>query len=163
MTYSNRWRHYTTLTAHSSPVTRGSFCHKLISLIGCIRLIYILDDTCEPVIGWDLMIRLDMQVDCGAKRVCCAKESKEAVLMVGSSGMEAGNTTASPVSEGYRDSPVCTLPPEVSSFVACNPTLVSKGIGTLPGFQRHIKLAPNANPIAVKTHQVPYVVFNIFY
>ncbi len=27
--------------------------------------IYLLDDTCEPVIGWDLMVGLEMQVDCG--------------------------------------------------------------------------------------------------
>ncbi len=52
--------------------------------------IYVLDDTCEPVIGWDLMIGLDMQVNCDAKRVHRAKDSKEMTPVVGVLGTEAG-------------------------------------------------------------------------
>ncbi len=76
----------------------------------CQAEIYVLDDTCKPVIGRDLMIGLDMQVDCGAKWVQCAKDSSEAALVVGSSGTEAGNAPVAPYS------------------------------GTFPGFQHHIKL-----------------------
>ncbi len=47
------------------------------------------------------MIGLNMQLDCGAKQVRHAKDSKQAVLVVGSSGTEAANTpVALSVSEG---------------------------------------------------------------
>ncbi len=52
--------------------------------------IYVLDDTCEPVIGRDLMIGLNMQLDCGAKQVRRMKDSKETALTVGSPSTEAG-------------------------------------------------------------------------
>ncbi len=36
--------------------------------------------------------------------------------------------------------------------------MASKDIGTFPSFQHHRKLAPDAVPVAVKTHQVPYAI-----
>ncbi len=62
----------------------------------CQAEIYVLDDTCEPVIGRDLMIRLDMQVDCGAKQVRRAKDSKEATPVVGVLGTKAGPARVMP-------------------------------------------------------------------
>ncbi len=37
-------------------------------------------------------------------------------------------------------------------------TLVSKEIGTFPGFEHHIKLSPEAVPVAVKTRPIAYAI-----
>ncbi len=104
------------------------------------------------------MIGLNMQLDCGAKQVQHAKDSKETVP-IGSSGTEAGNMlSALSVSEGYRDSEVSTVPLEVSNFLAHNPALVLRDIGTFPNFQHCIKIAPDTVPVSVKTRQVPYTI-----
>ncbi len=59
---------------------------------------------------------------------------------------------------GYSGTSDGTVPPLVSSFLAHNPELTSKDIGTFPGFQHCIKLAPNAVPVTVKTRQVPFAI-----
>ncbi len=58
----------------------------------------------------------------------------------------------------YSGTSSSIVPPLVSSFLAHNPELTSKAIGTFPGFQHHIKLAPDAVPVAVKTQLVPYAI-----
>ncbi len=104
------------------------------------------------------MIGLNMQLDCGAIQVRHAKDSKETVL-TRSSGTKAGNMpSVLSVSEGYRDSEVGTVPLQVSNFLVLIPALVSKDIGAFPNFQHHIKLAPDAVPVAVKTYQVLYAI-----
>ncbi len=45
----------------------------------CSTRVYILDNTCAPVIGWDLMTRLGMHLDCGTGQVCCMKGSSRAL------------------------------------------------------------------------------------
>ncbi len=77
--------------------------------------------------------------------------------MVGSSGTAAGYMPeVFPVSNGYGGLPLCTVPLVVSKFMAHNPALVSKDMGTFHVFQHHIKLAPDAVPTAIKTCQVSY-------
>ncbi len=46
----------------------------------------------------------------------------------------------------------------VSRFVAQNPDLVSKDIGTFPSFEHQIKLAPEAVPVAVKARPIPFAI-----
>ncbi len=48
-------------------------------------------------------------------------------------------------------STTCPVPAIVSDFVAHNPDLVSKDIGTFPGFEHQIKLSSEAMPVVVKT------------
>ncbi len=94
--------------------------------------VYVLDDTCEPVIGQDMMISLEMQVDCGAKQVRRANDdSKVGGLMEGSSYSRAGqmlDVAFPPTRYGGTSSSV--VPPLVSSFLAHNPELTSKDIGS---------------------------------
>ncbi len=119
--------------------------------------LYVLNDTCKPVIGQDLMIRLQMQVDCGTKQVHHAKyDSKVTVPMERSSGSRAEWTleAAFPPNR-YGGTPGNTVPPLVSNPLACSPELISMDIGMFPGFQHRIKLVPDAVPVAVKTQQVP--------
>ncbi len=79
--------------------------------------------------------------------------------MEGSSGSRAGQTSDVMFpTTGYGGTSDSTVPPLVSNFLAHNPELASKDIGTFPGFQHRIKLAPDAVPVAVKTQQVPYAI-----
>ncbi len=54
--------------------------------------------------------------------------------------------------------PSTDLPPIVSEFVKHHLDLVSEETGTFPEFEHHIKLAPDAVPITVKTHPFPYAI-----
>ncbi len=76
--------------------------------------IYVLDDTCKLVIGRDLMIGLNMQLDCGAKQERHAKDNSQVVVLTeGSSGPRAGEMldVAFPPN-GYGGPPVGTVPPD---------------------------------------------------
>ncbi len=50
------------------------------------------------------------------------------------------------------------MPPVVTNFAEHHLDLVSEDIGTFPGFEHCIKLAPDAVPVAVKTQPVPYAI-----
>ncbi len=54
--------------------------------------------------------------------------------------------------------PSMDLSPVISDFVKHHPDLVSEEISTFPEFNHHIKLAPDAVPITVKTLPVPYAI-----
>ncbi len=74
--------------------------------------IYVLDDTCEPVIGRDLMISLNMQLDCGAKQVHHAKDDSQVVVpLEESSCPRAGQSPENYPPTGYGGPPVGTVPP----------------------------------------------------
>ncbi len=127
----------------------------------CPINIYVLDDSCAPVIGRDLLTQLGMSIDFGTMQVRCTQDSSglQGAQPMGSFGTEAGNAPVAPsVSTECPDPTVSAVPTIVSSFVAQNPALVSKEIGTFPGFEHHIKLSPGAMPVAVKTRAVPYAI-----
>ncbi len=121
------------------------------------RVYYILDDTCAPVIGWDLMTQLNMHLDCGTGQVHLTEEAQGSVGSKRSSsswdvscsvGQLPSSMDSIQTSESQQH-PSTTLPPVVSHFIEHHPKLVSEDIGTFLGFEHHIKLAPDAVPVEI--------------
>ncbi len=119
----------------------------------CPARVYILDNTCAPVIGQDLMTRLSMHLDCGTGQVHHTKEDKGSEeVELGSRGLSDAKTAIASSTAGHGDCssvelwqrPFKTLPPVISNFIKHHPDLVSEGIGMFPGFEHCIKLAPEA-------------------
>ncbi len=62
-----------------SPVNsvQGYFTTKVhFEGCSCSARVYVLDNTCAPVIGWDLMTHLSMHLDCSTGQMQCTKEGK---------------------------------------------------------------------------------------
>ncbi len=80
--------------------------------------VYVLDNMCEPVIGRDLIIGFEMQVDCGANQVHRAKDdSKVGGLMDGSPGSrveQMSDVTFHPTGCGGTYSSTVPPPPRTS-------------------------------------------------
>ncbi len=97
----------------SSRVSRAFLSHKPALPTGHVWQRSMSWTTCEQVIGRDLMISLNMQLDCVAKQVCHAKDdSQVAVPTEGSSGSRVGQIPVMVFPpNGYGGPLVSTVPP----------------------------------------------------
>ncbi len=101
---------------------------------------------CAPVIGRDLLTHLNMHLDCGTGQVHRTEQTESTVVAATTDTTGHGDVSCTVSCQ----LPTKTLPPIVSTFVEHHPNLVSEDIGTFPGFEHCIKLAPDAVPVAVR-------------
>ncbi len=140
----------------------------------CSASIYVADDSCELVIGWDLLTRLGMTVEFGSQTVRRTEPESspraQQSEQIGpnsqphsnssmSSNLSEGTSFCSPqVSSLSLNSLVQEVPEPVRTVINQLPNLTSKEIGTFPDGQHWIQLSADAIPVAVKTRPIPYAI-----
>ncbi len=136
---------------------QGYFCSEAhFANRSCSVNVYVLYDSCAPVIGRDLMIRLSMQLDCEAGQV----QHTQGGCSMGVAPSYPTSLSTPDFSSPASTQSECTtqVPLVVSGFVVQHPDLISIEIGTFPEFQLQIKLSPDAIPVVVKAQPIPYAI-----
>ncbi len=142
----------------------------------CSTSIYVVNNSCEPVIGCDLLTRLGMTVKFGLQTACCTEPdpstqnlqqstyssqpsstSSNTSLSV-SEGTSFCNKQVSPLRLNSSAPELDQIPGSVKAIVKQLPNLISKEIGTYPDGQHQIQLSTDTVPIAVKTRPIPYTI-----
>ncbi len=137
----------------------------------CSASIYIANDSCELVIGWDLLTRLGMTVKFGSQTVHCTEPesslSAQKSDQVDHNSQPSVNTRLSSslsrsisfcpqqVSSLSLSSLVKEIPEAVQMVINQPPNLTSKEIRTFLDGQHQTQLTAKTIPIAVKMKPIP--------
>ncbi len=118
----------------------------------CPPSIYVADDSCEPVIGQDLLTHLGITVDLSFKFVHQTEldSNTQSVPKPAHSSQPSTESTKTPTDSNEQ------IPSSVEQLVKQLPNLISKEIGTYPHSQHRIQLTADAVPVAVKMRPIPY-------
>ncbi len=118
----------------------------------CPVSIYVVDDSCELVIGRDLLTCLGITVDFGSQFVHQTEmdSSAQSAPKTDHSSQSSTKSAKTPTDSNEQ------IPSSVKQLVKQLLNLISKEVGMYPDGQHRIQLTADVVPVAVKMNLIPY-------